>query len=88
MNEKFIEETFSKLENYCRRESYKGYDPFDGLNSNLFKYFPVLRKSSIFKLVWIQLFKRNPINFRKIAGITLILKSKLFLLKYLWRSNN
>jgi len=69
MKEKYIEETFSKLEDYCQRESFKGYDPFDGLNSNLFKYFQELIRSSIFKLAWIQFFKRSPINFRKIAGI-------------------
>ncbi|MET2851319.1 aspartate-semialdehyde dehydrogenase [Vibrio owensii] len=42
---------------------FKGYDPFDGLNSKLFDMFPSLR-SGVFGLAWIQLFKRSPINLR------------------------
>jgi len=69
MNDEFIEDTFFKLEEYCKTESFKGYDPFDGLNSKLFDIFPFLKRNSLFKLMWIQLFKRSPINFRKIAEI-------------------
>ncbi len=69
MENKLIEERFNELEKYCKSEAFKGYDPFDGLNSKLFDYLPFLRKSSLFKLIWIQFFKRSPINFRKIAGI-------------------
>ena len=69
MVDKSIETSFIKLEEYCRSEAYKGYDPFDGLNSKLFDYLPFLRKSRLFKLIWIQFFKRSPVNFRKIAGI-------------------
>ncbi len=64
-----IREEFNKLEEYCRTENYKGYDPFDGLNSKIFDLLPFLRKSSLFMLLWIQFFKRSPINFRKITGI-------------------
>ena len=69
MEDKSIEKSFIKLEEYCRSEAFKGYDPFDGLNSKLFDYLPFLRKSRLFKLIWIQFFKRSPVNFRKIAGI-------------------
>ena len=64
-----IEERFKKLEEYCRTEAFKGYDPYDGLNSRFLDIFPLFRKSKIFKLSWIQFFKRSPVNFRKIAGI-------------------
>lgn len=69
MENKSIEKSFLKLEEYCRSEAFKGYDPYDGLNSKLFDYLPFLRKSRLFKLIWIQFFKRSPVNFRKIAGI-------------------
>jgi hypothetical protein len=69
MNHELIKDTFSKLEAYCQKESYKGYDPFDGLNSKIFDTLPILRRNRFFKLVWIQFFKRSPINFRKVSGI-------------------
>jgi hypothetical protein len=69
MDNSSIKEIFQKLDDYCQKESFKGYDPFDGLNSKLFKVIPSLKRSSLFKLAWIQFFKRSPINFRKIAGV-------------------
>lgn len=59
----------NRLIAYCEKEEFKGYDPFDGLNSRLFDYLPILKKWNLFKLFWIQFFKRSPVNFRKIAGI-------------------
>ena len=56
----------SKLYQYCKSGSYKGWDPFDGLNSQIFKHSPLYR-SKILRLAWTQFFKRSPINFRKIA---------------------
>lgn len=47
---------------------FKGYDPFDGLNSRLFKLFPRL-KNTVIGLAWLQFFKRSPINLRKIFGV-------------------
>ncbi len=51
-----------------RHESFKGCDPFDGLNSKLFQWMPGL-KSGIFGLAWIQFFKQSPINFRPLLGV-------------------
>ncbi len=68
MSEK-IKESFAKLADYCERENYKGYDPFDGLNSKLFDIIPILKENKFFKIAWIQFFKRSPINFRSFAGI-------------------
>ena len=62
-------EGFTKLMNYCEKESFKGYDPFDGLNSTLFRLLPFTKRSSLIKLIWIQFFKRSPLNFRRILGI-------------------
>ena len=50
------------------RDNFRGDDPFDGLNSLLFRGLPFL-KNTLFGLIWTQLFKRSPINFRRIAGV-------------------
>lgn len=53
------------LQNYCEKENFIGWDPYDGLNSIFIKKL-YLDKFFLFRLFWIQLFKRNPINLRKI----------------------
>ncbi|HIP13788.1 MAG TPA: delta-aminolevulinic acid dehydratase, partial [Arcobacter sp.] len=58
-----MEKSFEKLKNYCEAEGFKGWDPYDGLNSKAFKTLK-LDKVQFFRLAWIQLFKRNPINLR------------------------
>jgi hypothetical protein len=64
-----IKSSLIKLTEYCKLEDFKGYDPYDGLNSSLFQAIPFLSKSRIARLVWIQLFKRLPFNLRPIVGI-------------------
>lgn len=64
-----ISKSFQKLNNYCETEHFKGFDPFDGLNSSLFQAIPALPKLKHFRLAWIQFFKRSPVNFRTITGI-------------------
>lgn len=64
-----IQIAFDKLKHYCESESFKGYDPFDGLNSKLFRSVPYLAGNRIARLAWIQIFKRSPINFRKLTGV-------------------
>ena len=64
-----IIESFTKLRNYCENEEFKGYDPYDSLNSTLFKKIPIISRIKVFKLAWTQLFKRSPINFRKLVGV-------------------
>lgn len=61
--------TFNKLRNYCEKESFKGWDPYDGLNSKAFEVLPI-KNWSLARLAWIQGFKRSPINFRKILLIS------------------
>jgi rhamnogalacturonyl hydrolase YesR len=64
-----IAASFEKLRMYCEHEEFKGYDPYDGLNGRLFQSLPIVRKSRLARLAWIQFFKRSPINFRPIAGV-------------------
>lgn len=64
-----ITNSFKALKNYCEAENFKGWDPYDGLNSKVFNAIPFLNKSSFIRIVVIQWFKWCPINFRKIAMI-------------------
>lgn len=57
----------NKLRLYCESEQFKGWDPYDGLNSKVFQSLPFLRRSALCRLMVIQGFKRSPINFRRIA---------------------
>ncbi len=61
-------DSFKKLKTYCEKENFKGWDPYDGLNSwTIQKTF--LGKSRFVRLAWTQIFKRNPINLRAILGV-------------------
>lgn len=73
------------LGSYCEEERYKGWDPYDGLNSKIFQLLPFFKDFSLFRLLVIQIFKRNPINFRKLALVPKEYNSKgigLFLSGY------
>ncbi|MGN1156242.1 MAG: hypothetical protein ACI4TK_08705, partial [Agathobacter sp.] len=59
--------SFSSLKSYCEQEHFKGWDPYDGLNSKVFQAIPFLKKSALCRLIVIQGFKRCPINLRKLA---------------------
>ncbi len=65
----FIENSFARLEAFCRAEGYQGFDPFDGLNSRLFQSVPVIKNTAAARLVLIQLVKRSPANFRRLLLI-------------------
>jgi hypothetical protein len=79
-----IQESFSRLKDYVERENFKGWDPYDGLNSKFFQRLPI-SKSSLARLAWIQFFKRSQINFRPIFQVEKGFNSKglgLFLSGY------
>jgi hypothetical protein len=60
---KRCEEALQKHLKYCRENDWAGYDPYDALNSGLFKSLPIL-DHRIPRLVMTQVLKRSPINFR------------------------
>jgi rhamnogalacturonyl hydrolase YesR len=64
-----FEISFKRLSDYCKKEGYKGWDPYDGLTSKVFQSIPFIRNSRFFRLAWIQLFKLNPINLRRLAMV-------------------
>ena len=55
------------LKQYCEGERFRGWDPYDGLNSRLFHALPFLDRSALCRLVVIQGFKRCPVNLRRLA---------------------
>jgi hypothetical protein len=60
---------FNQLRAACEQEDFKGYDPFDGLNSSFFKALPYIRNNRLCRLAWLQFFKRSPVNFRPLSGV-------------------
>ena len=60
---KRCEEALQKHLQYCRENNWAGQDPYDALNSGLFKSLPFLNYR-IPRLVMTQVLKRSPINFR------------------------
>lgn len=65
MIENKFRNSFEQLKNYCEKEEYKGWDPYDGLNSKLFRAFG-LHNFKYPRLAWIQAFVRSPFNLRNI----------------------
>jgi hypothetical protein len=61
--------SFSALKTFCESKEFAGWDPYDGLNSRLFRAFPGVRQSKWVRLAWIQFFKLSPVNFRRIAFV-------------------
>ena len=85
MKDQAVINSFQKLQSYCEKEQYKGWDPYDGLNSRLFNALPLIRSNRFCRLAWIQFFKRSPVNFRRITGVKKDFNSKglaLFLSGY------
>ncbi len=64
-----IEKIHNDLGKYCSSDQYKGWDPFDGLNSCLIQGIPLLKNNRFVRLVWLQFFKRSPLNFRNLVGV-------------------
>lgn len=60
---------YESLLAWCRARDYAGHDPFDGLNSRIFRAVPFLRDSRAMRLAWTQGFKRAPINLRSLAAV-------------------
>ncbi len=61
-------EIISPLESYIRSEGYKGYDPYDVLNSPIFKL-PILHSNKFIKFAMQQIFRRLPFNLRPLLRI-------------------
>jgi hypothetical protein len=70
-NKDFIvaKEATLKLLSYCESRNWSGYDPYDALNSRIFKALPFLN-SRLPRLALTQALKRSPINLRPLFLIS------------------
>ena len=60
-----IESSILKVRTYIEAEKYKGYDPYDTLNS----FIPFEKMGKWIPILALQLQKRNPVNIRPLLGI-------------------
>src|SRR4051794_34179528 len=60
--------TLQKLQTYCERHEWAGYEPYDATNSKLFTAIPIL-DCRLPRLVLTQTLKRSPINVRPLLFI-------------------
>lgn len=61
-------EAFARLRGYCEAQEFKGWDPYDGLNSAVFQATP-LKDWDLARLLLIQTLKRSPINLRPLLMV-------------------
>ena len=66
--EHLIRKSIMKLIDYCKKNNWAGFDPFDGLNSRVFAALPLVN-TRIGRLLFIQAIKRSPVNLRYILGV-------------------
>lgn len=85
-----LEAALDSLLDYCKRNNWSGFDPYDGLNSRLYLATP-LKRSKACRLVLIQLLKRLPINLRPMLLVPQLQNAKaigLFLSAFVKLSKN
>ena len=70
-----LREVWQRLHEFCSARDWRGYDPYDGLNSRLFQATP-LADGKFFRQAWTQFHRRSPINFRPLCGIEPTLNPK------------
>jgi len=58
-----VTEVTMRLLNYCREHDWAGYDPYDALNSRVFRATPFVW-SKYCRIAFTQLMKRSPVNLR------------------------
>lgn len=63
------EEVYKRVFDIARDENFAGYDPFDGLESRIFKAIPILNHFALIRMAWLQSIKRLPINLRRMLGV-------------------
>ena len=63
-----FQSVYDELLSWCRQHDFAGHDPFDALNSRIFQATP-LAKSRNARLLWTQLLKRSPADFRGLARV-------------------
>src|SRR5215213_1353786 len=59
---------YDQLFSWCQERDFAGHDPFDALNSRLFQATP-LAQSRNARLLWTQVVKRSPADFRSLVRV-------------------
>ncbi|HSE30313.1 MAG TPA: hypothetical protein VLA93_01925 [Pyrinomonadaceae bacterium] len=59
-------DVYDQLFSWCREHDFAGHDPFDALNSKLFRATP-LKHFRTARLAWTQFFKRSPVSLRRLV---------------------
>ena len=67
-----MKEVWQKLHDFCAAREWRGYDPYDGLNSPLARILPGKKA----RQAWTQLHRRSPVNLRPLVGIAPTLNAK------------
>ncbi len=67
MNDLF-QSAYDQLFSWCREHDFAGHDPFDALNSRLFRSTPLARSRNA-RFIWTQVVKRSPADFRSLARV-------------------
>lgn len=63
-----LENSILSLLDYCQKNDWAGFDPYDALNSRVFTTLPLVQ-NKIGRLVFTQAMKRSPVNLRHIFMI-------------------
>jgi hypothetical protein len=63
-----LEQAFNQLWEWCRERDFSGHDPFDALNSSLFRSLP-FSDTRTARLAWTQLLKRSPFDLRGLTQV-------------------
>ena len=66
---------YDRLMDNCLRDGFAGYDPFDGLESRIFRVTPLQRFRAT-RFAWQQLVKRSPVNLRPLLMVPKGVNSK------------
>lgn len=91
-----LQQSITRLFDYCHQNDWSGFDPFDGLNSRIFNALPFVQ-NRVGRLVFIQAMKRSPLNFRPIflvpkeenpKGLAVFCSALLVLSKTGFRNND
>ncbi len=64
---KQVELALEKLDAWIEGEKFQGWDPHDALNSTLLRRLTL--GSRVLGILWLQLLKRSPFNFRPLLGV-------------------
>ncbi len=67
-----LRDIWQRLHEFCAAREWRGYDPYDGLNSPVARLLP----GKFARQAWTQLHRRSPVNLRPLCGIAPTLNAK------------